>query len=411
MRLAGGWGVALVAALILSVFLAAPLVSPKPELLAGAVSSSPRAAVRPPAVPVPEPLPGETRPAFPHWPPAAWRSGPAGEVRFSDLPDDSAVALQQALDRVRQGLGLQAMTVGLAVDGQEYWAGASGIALDGVSAIDGDSPFVIASITKTFTAALVMQLVEAGRLSLDQEVAPLLPDVGVARGITIRQLLGHTSGIADLLAPMRKPMTDHPARHWRAEEVMARLGDPWFAPGATYAYSNSNYVLLGLLVERTYGRPFADVLERHLLRPLHLDETGVLLGRGAPKLMSRSWASAFGTSGYMYSSASDLLEWGTALYGGRVLDAETLQQMVVFNRDEYGLGTELIHLGKRSGVGHSGLLRGYTSLLVHLPKEKMTLVVIGAWQGFDPRGALLYEQTKADASILEVALQVASQRR
>jgi D-alanyl-D-alanine carboxypeptidase len=411
MRLAGGWGIALVAALILSVFLAAPLISPKPELLAGAVSPTPRAALDAPKTADLKPLPDETRPAFPHWPPAAWRNGPAGQVRFTDLPDGDAAALQQALDRARQGLGLQAMTVGLAVDGREYWAGASGIALDGVSAIDGDSPFAIASITKTFTAALVMQLVEAGRLSLDQEVAPLLPDVGVARGITVRQLLGHTSGIADLLAPMRKPMTDHPSRLWRGEQVIARLGDPWFAPGATYAYSNSNYVLLGLLVERIYGRPFNEVLERHLLRPLHLDETGVLLGRGAPNLMSRSWASAFGTSGYMYSSASDLLEWGTALYGGRVLDAGTLQHMAAFNRDDYGLGTELIHLGKRSGVGHTGLLRGYTSLLVHLPKEDMTLVVIGAWQGFDPRGALLYDRKKADASILEVALQVANERQ
>jgi hypothetical protein len=112
----------------------------------------------------------------------------------------------------------------------------------------------------------------------------------------------------------------------------------------------------------------------------------------------------------MYSSASDLLEWGTALYGGRVLDADTVQQMLVFNDEDYGLGTELIHLRKRAGVGHTGLLRGYTSMLVHLPREGITLVVIGAWQGFDPRYAVLYDEGKAP-SILDVALRVARQER
>jgi CubicO group peptidase (beta-lactamase class C family) len=282
--------------------------------------------------------------------------------------------------------------------------------MDGITPLDGDSPLAIASITKTFTAALVMELVERGRLSLDTEVAALLPDVAVPAGVTIRHLLGHTSGIADLLAPMRKPMEARPGHRFTSSEVITRLGKPWFDPGRSFGYSNSNYVLLGMVVERLYDRPFEDVLRRHLLRPLNLDRTGVLLTDGAPRLMTPSWASAFGTSGNMYSSASDLLEWGTALYGGRVLDADTVQQMLVFNDEDYGLGTELIHLRKRAGVGHTGLLRGYTSMLVHLPREGITLVVIGAWQGFDPRYAVLYDEGKAP-SILDVALRVARQQR
>ncbi len=408
-RMAGGWGMALVAALVLSILLAAPLTR-EPAVLAGAVSPTPQAALGIPDGADLPPLPVEVRPPFPHWPPAAWHHGPAGPVRFTDLPAESGAELQRAVDRARQRLGLMALTVGLAVDGRTYWAGASGVAMDGKTALDGDSPFAIASITKTFTAALVMQLVERGRLSLDQEVAPLLPNVGVPRGVTVRHLLAHTSGIADLLAPMRAPMEKRPSRRFSGEEVIARLGNPWFAPGASYGYSNSNYVLLGMILERAYGQPYEDVLRRHLLRPLHLDETGVLLTRGAPALMTRSWATAFGTSGNMYSSASDLLEWGTALYGGRVLDADTLQDMVAFNREDYGLGTELIHLRKRTGVGHTGLLRGYTSMMVHLPRERITLVVIGAWQGFDPRYATLYDDKKAP-SILDVALRIARTHR
>ncbi len=410
MRVVGGWGMPLVAALVLSIILAAPMATPEPAVLAGAVSPAPEDALDAPNGADLPALPTESRPPFPHWPPPGWRAAPSGPVRFVDLPAERAAELQEAVDRAREKLGLQALTVGLAVDGREYWAGASGVALDGVTALDGDSPFAIASITKTFTAALVMQLVEADRLSLDQKVAPLLPDVPVATGVTVRQLLAHTSGIADLLAPMREPMTAHPRRRWTGEQVLRRLDSRWFAPGADYGYSNSNYVLLGLLVERIYRRPFDKVLERRLLGPLDLDETGVLLTRGAPDLMTPSWASAFGTSGYMYSSASDLLEWGTALYGGRVLDAESLQAMAAFHDDDYGLGTELIHVRKRSGVGHTGLLRGYTSMLVHMPEERITLVVIGAWQSFDPRGAVLSAK-KGSPSILRIALRIAREQR
>jgi hypothetical protein len=108
----------------------------------------------------------------------------------------------------------------------------------------------------------------------------------------------------------------------------------------------------------------------------------------------------------MYSSPSDLLDWALALYGGRVLRPETLGAMLDFNKDDYGLGSEAIHLGSRTGVGHSGLLRGFTSLLVHLPNEGVTIALIGTWQGFDPAGALMHSRN-GQPSILDVALEAA----
>jgi D-alanyl-D-alanine carboxypeptidase len=404
MRLAGGWGAALVAALLVSAILAAPLASPEPAVLAGAVSPTPRPSETASTEPGTALLPGESLPSFPHWPPAG--AGSARPLRMVEVGGETAAALQQALDRARAEQGLYALAAGVAIDGRAYWAGASGVALDGLTALDGDSPFAIASITKTFTAALVLQLVEEGRLGLDDSVAAHLPDAGLAPEITVRHLLQHTSGLADLLAPMREPMAADPQRRWTGAEVIARLGSRWFAPGAGYAYSNSNYVLLGMLVERVYNRPFEQVLERHLLRPLDLDETGVLLAPDAPPLMPPAWASAFGTSGYMYSSPSDLLEWALALYGGRVLQPETLAEMLRFNEDEYGLGSEAVHLGDRVGIGHSGLLRGYTSLMVHLPGERVTLALIGTWQGFDPGGALMHSRN-GQPSILDLALDAA----
>jgi D-alanyl-D-alanine carboxypeptidase len=400
--MAGGWGAALVAALLLSAILAAPLATPEPAALAGAVSPTPAASPRASQAGPPT---EEPRPSIPHWPPpgAGRATRPAELV---ELPRRTAVALQRALHRARVDLGLHALALGVAIDGRAAWAGASGMALDGVTPLDGDSPFAIASITKTFTAALVLEAVEDGRLALDDAVSNYLPRMRVARGVTVRQLLQHTSGIADLLPPMREPMTAEPNRLWTGAEVIRRLGQAWWSPGAAYGYSNSNYVLLGMLVERVYRHSFTEVLERHLLRPLELDETGVLLARDAPPLMTPSWASAFGTSGNMYSSPSDLVEWALALYGGRVLGAEALAEMGEFNRDGYGLGAEAIHLGRRTGIGHSGLLRGFTSVLVHLPREGVTVALIGTWQGFDPVGALLHARS-GQPSILDVVYDAA----
>jgi len=396
--MAGGWGAALVAALLLSAILAAPLASPEPAVLAGATSPTPRSTASSSPAPA---ITGGSRPAFPDTPPR--RAGATRPVELADVRGRTAAALQQALDRARVELGLHALALGVSIDGQAGWSGASGVALDGVTPLDGDSPFAIASITKTFTATLVLEAVERGRIGLDDPVSDYLPRLKKVRGVTVRQLLQHTSGIADLLPPMREPMTEDPERTWSGAEVIERLGGPWWSPGAAYGYSNSNYVVLGMLVERVYGHDFDEVLRRHILRPLDLDETGVLLERNAPPLMPPSWASAFGTSGNMYASPSDLVEWGMALYGGRVLAPETLARMTAFNQDDYGLGTEAIHLGSRTGIGHSGLLRGFTSVLVHLPRENITVALIGTWQGFDPAGALLHSRN-GRPSILNVVL-------
>jgi D-alanyl-D-alanine carboxypeptidase len=234
-------------------------------------------------------------------------------------------------------------------------------------------------------------------------VATILPELGLAPGITIRHLLSHTSGIADLLAPLRPELLDDGERRWTPGEVVARVGDPWFAPGTGYGYSNTNYVLLGMVVERVTGRTFAEELSRRLLDPLDLDSTGMLLQPDAPFLMRPSWASAFGTSGAMYASASDLVRWIDALYGGNVLLPGTRAQALAFGEQGYGMGTELIEVGTHTGYGHSGLLQGFTALAVHLPDENVTLVVVGTFRTFDPAKLLTFA-VDGEPSILDLAL-------
>lgn len=405
MRLAAGWTVVLLAAVTLNLVVVAPTTAPESGVLGDAWSPTPE---QPPsASPGSSGYQDDVLPPIPQRPPIGSGVGSARPVQLAALPEQDSIALQAAVDRARLQLGLHALTVGVAVDGRFGWAGASGLARDGETKLDGDSPFAIASVTKTFTAALVMQLVEERRVLLDNEVADLLPDAGVPAGVTVRMLLSHTSGVADLLAPMRDPMNAEPERRWTAAEVVARVGPTWFAPGSGYGYSNTNFVLLGMLVEKLTGQAFETVLARRLLHPLELGDSGVLLSDGAPLLMTPSWASAFGASGFMYSSARDLLEWGEALYGGRVVRPATLAHMLAFGEQGYGLGTERVQLGTHQGYGHSGLLRGFTGLLVHLPDAGLTLVVIGTWQGFDPAAALT-ATSAGQPSILDLALLAAA---
>ncbi|HET6379405.1 MAG TPA: serine hydrolase domain-containing protein, partial [candidate division Zixibacteria bacterium] len=391
-----GWSLAITAALLLNLVVVAHMAAPESRTVSGAAAASPTP--RPPMAVSPV---GESTFRIPPWvtlPRAAAERAPVDAARASEF--------QAAVDRARAQFKLASLAVGVGLGGERGWAGASGTAADKVTALDGDSAFGIASITKTYTAAVVLQLVEEGRLSLEDEVATLLPELKIPAAVTVRQLLNHTSGLPDLLAPMRQPMEAEPTRVWSTTEVVARVGsDAWFPPGAGYGYSNTNYVLLGLIVEHLTGTPFGTQLHERLIDPLGLRETGALIEDGAPPLMSPAWASAFGASGYMYSSVSDLVRWGSALYHGRVLLPVTRTQMLRMGEDGYGLGVQRIELGRHVGHGHSGLLQGYTSLLVDLPADGLILAVVGAHSSFAPTELLTWSpEDGSQPSILDLAL-------
>jgi len=149
--------------------------------------------------------------------------------------------------------------------------------------------------------------------------------------------------------------------------------------------------------------PFPELLTERVLGPLRLDATGLLLTEGAPPLMTPSWASAFGTAGGMYASADNLARWGRALYAGTVLLPETRAEMTAMTGDRYGLGTEQLEVAGHGGYGHTGLLRGFTSMLVHLPAEGVTVVVVGTGPGFDP-ARLASQGGEGAPSVLDIAL-------
>lgn len=331
--------------------------------------------------------------------------GDGGSARPVDLAPVSAAQateFQAAVDRARQAFGLGAVAVGISADARVGWSGASGPPRDGVTPLSGTTPFAIASVTKTFTAAIVLQLVEEGRVGLDGRVTDYLPEVTVADGVTVEELLSHTSGIADLLDPMRDRMNAQPTRAWQPAEVLALIGPSLFAPGTDWGYSNTNYVIAGMLVERVTGSPFADELARRITGPLKLLGTGFATPGGLPNLLNTSWASAFWTSAALDSDAADLVRWADALYGGVILQPATLERMLDFNADGYGLGAERYTIAGLLGYGHSGLLRGYTTLLVHMPDAHVTLAVMAVGHLFDATALLTYA-APGKPSILSLA--------
>ena len=333
-------------------------------------------------------------------------SGTTRPPALADVSEEDAAALQAAIDRARATFGLATLTVGLSVDGELGWSGVAGTAGAAGGPLRGVYPFAVASVTKTFTAAIVLQLVEEGRIRLGSPITDYLPDVTVADGATVAQVMQHVSGVPDLLAPMRTAMNANPDRIWSAPEVLAAVGPSHFVPGTGFEYSNTNYVILGMLIERVTGHRYVDELRDRIIGPLGLSATSFALEPGAPYLFNASWASAFWTSASVYASAEDLVRWADALYGGFVLRPQILQRMLDFTPDGWGLGAERLHVGELTGYGHSGLLRGYSTLMLRLAGERVTLVVMGTTRQFDVPELLT--RSAGGPSILDLALEIAA---
>ena len=314
---------------------------------------------------------------------------------------------QAALDAARAAAGAYGVTFAAVRDGQVIWAGSSGRMRDGRTDLHPDDPMVIGSVTKTFVAATVMQLVEEGRLRLDDPVRKHLPELRgiVSPKITVRQLLDHTSGLADLFNDTtRRGLEEHPERAWTSTEVLRTLHAPWYRPGEGWAYANTNYRLLAMIVERVTGEPLESEVGRRFLGPLALESTRMLTATDGAGPLSPAWATIFWGSGAMSASAPDLARWGDALLDGSLLSAETRTQMRHVNRHDYALGLQRIELARRVGYGHTGLLNTYTTLLLHLPNDNVTIAMLVNRTDVDLRGMLIKRPDAGGPSLLRLAI-------
>lgn len=271
------------------------------------------------------------------------------------------------------------------------------------------SPFRIGSLTKPFTATVVLQLADERRVDLDAPVERYLP--GVVRGggndgrrITVRQLLQHTSGLPNVLDHLTPAdILADPLRHWEARELVdiALRHPPEFEPGKGWSYSNTGYLLAGMIIERVTGRPYGAEIHRRVIAPLGLrdtvvpgDEPGVpgphLRGYVRPGSdlvdMTRLNPSVAGAAGNMISTASDLDRFFAALLRGRLLKPERLREMMRTRPtgqdtgSAYGLGLQWFPVTDRPGCargfwGHGGDMIGFSARTGAVNGRQATVMV------------------------------------
>jgi CubicO group peptidase (beta-lactamase class C family) len=262
-----------------------------------------------------------------------------------------------------------------------------------------DTKFLIGSVTKQFTAALVMQLAEAGKIKLEGKIIDYLPgyrkDTGAC--VTVHQLLNHTSGIPSYTElPGFFP---HESRNpYGVEEFIEKFasGDFEFEPGSKFSYNNSGYFLLGAIIERVTSESYARVLQKRIFHPSGMKDSGydaaakVIKKRasGYKKLRGRYLhapylnAKVSYSAGGIFSTVEDLYKWDQALHGNQILSAESKKLMFAPGLCNYGYGfvIENHSLGKPDRetkiIGHTGGIGGFNSSLTRLVDDKHLIVIL-----------------------------------
>ena len=301
--------------------------------------------------------------------------------------------LQHTLDSVRAATGVKGISAAVLAAGQGRWNGTSGVSYDTVPIRSG-MLFGIGSNTKTFTAALLLRMQEMGALSLDDAIGKWLPPHPyIDSTITVRRLLNHTSGLDDYArSPAYKDsILCCPDRIWQPQELLQFIGPPHFAPGQGWEYCNTNYLLAGMIAEAAAGRSIDSLFRQYLLNPLTLDSTFLAVAEPMHGEIAHRWVhgqdehsipinarfSGAWTAGGMFSTAPEMVQWMSALMGGQVLNAASLQQMLtVVPASQYGLGIKQAVLADRTVWMHGGNIRGYSSVVLYDTIGRASLAVL-----------------------------------
>ena len=323
----------------------------------------------------------------------------------SEMPVEDQ--LQEVLDQGIAKYDIHGVSATVIFPNGEIWNGVSGMSHDTVP-IDPNMVFAIGSVTKNFVAALTLTLAEEDLLSLDDPVSKWLPSYPYVDGnITIRQLLNHTSGLYmfwdnqeiwdDLMADRTKFFTP--------DEVLEYIKEPYFSAGEGWRYSNTNYLLLAMIINEVTGSNLSTELNHRLYQPLGLSDFYLSQEESIPAHQAHVYGDnwdgpirdvtflprtshesiTYGSAG-IFTTAENLARWSQELFGGRILNEQSLSEMLNFvehnpvsNMKAYGLGVqefkESISFGENA-IGHAGGNIGTTTFMVYLPDHHVSVVVM-----------------------------------
>jgi D-alanyl-D-alanine carboxypeptidase len=321
--------------------------------------------------------------------------------------------LQRKLDELHAAGKFPGATAGVALaDGRTF-----GLAV-GLSNVEAGTPMkpsdlmLQGSVGKTYVAAVAMQLVHEKRLRLDDKIERYLGSekwfarLPNAREITVRMLMNHTSGLVryEFKEQFTRDLTANPDKRWRPEELVAYILDtaPPFAAGQGWEYSDTNYIVLGMIIERVTKSRYYEQVTQRVLKPLKLTRTLPSDSRTIPGLI-QGYAGAnnpFGGTdamivrgrfvinpqfewcgGGMASTTEDMARWAKALYEGRAFDPSLLREMLdgvparLGPESKYGLGVIIRPTALGISYGHSGFFPGYITEMIYFPEQKFAIAV------------------------------------
>jgi len=262
-----------------------------------------------------------------------------------------------------------------------------------------ETRFRLGSITKQFTATLILQLVEQGKIKLDGKLSDYLPDYrkDVGEKVTVHQLLSHTSGIPSYtgLPGFFNNVSRNP---YSVDEFVKKYAsnDLEFEPGSKFSYNNSGYFLLGAIIEKVTGKPYEQVLKEKIFEPLGMKNTGY--DHHATLIQKRASGYEKTADGYvnaayldmslpyaagsLYSTVEDLYLWDQALYTERVLSTQSKDLMYKPNLENYAYGWAITKAKLGTGtetvpqIGHNGGINGFNTLILRFPVQKNLIVLL-----------------------------------
>ena len=336
--------------------------------------------------------------------------GGEGAVQVPPRPQyaEAAVALEAMIEREREQKDLRAVSIVLADAEGVAWAAGFGEQAPGVPA-DAETAYRVGSVSKLFTDIAVMQLAERGEIEIDAPVADYLPEFAPSSQwdatITLRQLMSHRSGL------IREPPAGHyfdDAGTTLAETVASLNGtDLVYEPGSRTKYSNAGIAVVGYVLERTQGEPFAEYLAKAVLEPLGMASSAFapepdvvddlarayMWGLDRDLFDAPTFELGMAPAGSMYSTVLDLARFMGAMFergngeNGRILSPETLESMwrPQFAEPEategYGLGFRVQESFGQRRLGHGGAIYGFSTQLAFLPDAQLGVAVVSAVDG------------------------------
>lgn len=326
--------------------------------------------------------------------------GVSGQTVVQTLPETTKSALQKAItDWAKEGSHYGVSASVILKNGTE-WVSSTGTGATG-NTLTPDHLIWMASITKSMTGAIIMQLAEEEKLGLDDPISRWLPNMdNIDPDITIRQLLNHTNGLANYTRNQQLGLAINVdlSKVWTAEELISYVGIQAFAPGERTQYTNTSFVLLGMIAAKAAKKPIIELYHERLWGPLKLTEIFLPGFEPAPGPVASAWRNGqevnpleemslltIGNSAFgLFSNAKTINRWGRMLFSDSFLSQSMRSQMLIFvdaagnipGESGAGLGIRKYNFLGREQWGHSGGSPLGSSLMIHDPKTGITVTVI-----------------------------------